>query len=43
MIHWAWLIAAFVLGAAAAIVVMCLIAYGINEVAEYERRQAEDM
>lgn len=43
MIHWAWLIVAFVLGAAAVIAVMCFILYGINKVAEWERKQAEDM
>jgi hypothetical protein len=36
MIHWAFLLLAFILGAAAAVAIMCLIAYGINKVAEWE-------
>ena len=43
MIHWAFLIIAFIIGAAAAIAVMCLISYGINKVDEYQRRQEGDM
>jgi hypothetical protein len=43
MIHWAFLIITFIIGAVAAVAVMCLISYGINKVDEYERRQGEDM